>query len=609
VNSSQPRETARQVRAIAQFRRAVPSRALGHALVIALSIGVAYAGHSSSFTSEFRLGSIGGNLVRPSAYAYPNGVLSQDTLIREPVAPAPPPDRSQILRYVAKPGDTVASLSDRFNVSANTIIWSNSLADGQTLQPGQVLLIPPVSGLIYAVQPGDTIDSIAQEFQSDSESILQFNTIADPKHPAAGTTLVVPGGRLLAQARANLSDRSGVRPSDRPADSLVISSPAPLPAQSVTGSLVSDIPRFIPFADRFMSRETPGETQTLPPPQPLKPIVYRVVDGDTLSGIAAKFGISADNLAASNGLQGSADSLSIDQKILIPPVPGVLHLVSAGDTLEAVAQVYSAKPDEIAKANGLSDPFVLQVGQILIVPNGQAPALSAPTPAPQPATTYTVQDGDSVSSIADAFGVDPQTVIDANSLSDPYLLQPGQKVVIPGASAAHTTSAAAASPAPAAQPAVVAPAPTPRPAPRPVIVARPAPVVHAAAPAPRTSSGWSIVAIASRYLGIPYVWGGTSPGGFDCSGLVWYVYQRAGMGVPRDLYGQLQSGTRVARSNLLPGDIVFFSNTYEAGLSHDGIYIGGGRFINAVDYGIGVAVSSLNDSYWSAHYYGASRPW
>ncbi len=75
------------------------------------------------------------------------------------------------------------------------------------------------------------------------------------------------------------------------------------------------------------------------------------------------------------------------------------------------------------------------------------------------------------------------------------------------------------------------------------------------------------------------------------------------------MWGQLQSGTRVSRRNLLPGDIVFFGGTYEAGLSHDGIYIGGGRFVNAVDYGIGVAVSNLNDAYWSSHYYGATRPW
>ena len=77
------------------------------------------------------------------------------------------------------------------------------------------------------------------------------------------------------------------------------------------------------------------------------------------------------------------------------------------------------------------------------------------------------------------------------------------------------------------------------------------------------------------------VWGGTSPGGFDCSGFVWYVFRKAGDPIPRDMWGQYQSGSRVSQANLQPGDVVFFAGTYEAGLSHDGIYIGGGRFIHA----------------------------
>ncbi len=79
--------------------------------------------------------------------------------------------------------------------------------------------------------------------------------------------------------------------------------------------------------------------------------------------------------------------------------------------------------------------------------------------------------------------------------------------------------------------------------------------------------------------------------------------------MPRDLWGQLQAGPRIKQANLQPGDIVFFENTYTPGLSHDGIYIGNGRFINAASEREGVRVSSLSESYWAARYYGASRPW
>jgi cell wall-associated NlpC family hydrolase len=148
---------------------------------------------------------------------------------------------------------------------------------------------------------------------------------------------------------------------------------------------------------------------------------------------------------------------------------------------------------------------------------------------------------------------------------------------------------------------IVAKPPAPKPAPA---APKPAP---AAAPA-AGPSGWDIVATASKYLGFPYVWGAVGPKAFDCSGFVWYVYRKVGNPIPRDMWGQYQSGTHITRANLQPGDIVFFAGTYGSGLSHNGIYIGGGRFIAAADYGIGVTVSSFT-SYYLAHYYGAVRPW
>ena len=119
--------------------------------------------------------------------------------------------------------------------------------------------------------------------------------------------------------------------------------------------------------------------------------------------------------------------------------------------------------------------------------------------------------------------------------------------------------------------------------------------------------GGGIVANAMRYLGSRYVFGGTSPAGFDCSGFVWYVHKISGIDVSRGLWGQLNGGARVPLGSLQPGDTVFFANTYMAGLSHAGIYVGGGQFIHAVDESQGVAISSLNSGYWASHYVGASR--
>jgi cell wall-associated NlpC family hydrolase len=116
----------------------------------------------------------------------------------------------------------------------------------------------------------------------------------------------------------------------------------------------------------------------------------------------------------------------------------------------------------------------------------------------------------------------------------------------------------------------------------------------------------AIIATAKKYIGVPYVWGGSTPSGFDCSGLVQYVFKQHGITLNRTTKTQYQHGTFVAKINLQPGDLVFFQNTYTTGISHVGIYIGSGEFIHASS-SQGVTISSLSNSYWSSHYYGARR--
>jgi cell wall-associated NlpC family hydrolase len=111
-----------------------------------------------------------------------------------------------------------------------------------------------------------------------------------------------------------------------------------------------------------------------------------------------------------------------------------------------------------------------------------------------------------------------------------------------------------------------------------------------------------VVGIAMRYLGTQYVWGGASPGGFDCSGLVAYVYSQVGVSLPHYTGAQWNVGLPVSRSDLQPGDLVFFD-----GLGHVGIYIGGGQFIHAPHTGDVVKISSLGESWYAQTYVGARR--
>ncbi len=119
------------------------------------------------------------------------------------------------------------------------------------------------------------------------------------------------------------------------------------------------------------------------------------------------------------------------------------------------------------------------------------------------------------------------------------------------------------------------------------------------------SAGQEVANYALNFLGTPYVWGGTTTSGFDCSGFTKYVYQQFGYTLNRTAAQQLNNGYSV--SNLEPGDLVFFNNTYStsAAASHVGIYIGDNQFVHSASGG--VKVTSLSDSYYASRYIGARK--
>lgn len=107
-------------------------------------------------------------------------------------------------------------------------------------------------------------------------------------------------------------------------------------------------------------------------------------------------------------------------------------------------------------------------------------------------------------------------------------------------------------------------------------------------------------------MGVPYVWGGGTPDGFDCSGFIQYVYVQNGVSMPRTAAEQYNVGTSITKTQLKPGDLVFFE-TYKPGPSHVGIYLGGNRFIHASSGGGKVMVSNLTSAYYTEHYIGSRR--
>lgn len=123
--------------------------------------------------------------------------------------------------------------------------------------------------------------------------------------------------------------------------------------------------------------------------------------------------------------------------------------------------------------------------------------------------------------------------------------------------------------------------------------------------APVSAVGEHAARTAASFVGSPYRYGGHTPDGFDCSGLVFYSYQAAGLSVPRTSTQQFRAARPIPITEARAGDLLFFS--YERKVSHVGIYLGGQRFVHAPSTGKPVSVASLTEAHYRDHFVGAGR--
>ncbi len=304
-----------------------------------------------------------------------------------------------------------------------------------------------------------------------------------------------------------------------------------------------------------------------------------------------------------------------DEIAASPASEGATHTVVQGDTLKDIAAQYGVDVTTLVSANGLANPDLIHPGDNIHIP-GDSASFS------ESVVTYTVQSGDTLRGIATAHGVSLTAIInyESNGITNPDLIFVGQEITIPGGSSQVVSEPVAepqSNPAPESEPAPPAnpePEPEPQPAhdpePEPQAQAQPEPEPQQAQQAAPASSsvGQQIVDLAMQFQGSPYVWGATGPNSFDCSGFTYYIVNQViGGGFPRAMEGQASYGVSVSSENLQPGDIVFQQNTYKPGMSHVGIYIGNGQFVNAANESVGVTVSNLWDSYWGPRYHSAIR--
>jgi cell wall-associated NlpC family hydrolase/LysM repeat protein len=418
--------------------------------------------------------------------------------------------------------------------------------------------VAPPKPFTHTVEEGETIRMLAARYSLNPATILSANRLSDPDLLQVGQDLTIPPtDGVLHTLRAGESIR-------RVADRYGIDA-----ADIIKANDLGDNPDMVQAGTLLM----------VPGAEPVLPAAGRYAQTDDGDQQAAAIGGGA-------GLP------------IVPPrvTPSTrTYEVQSGDTLGSIADTFGVDVDTILSSNGIDDPDTIKPGSELRI-------------LPVKGLEYTVQPGETLADISYKYQVDLGLLLDYNDLNDPDVINVGVKLVVPGGKLRAEPPPAPVVEVPAARTgpggaAVVT---------RPAAPAAPKPAAKPAASAPQPvvgRGGANIVANAMKYVGYRYVFGGTSPAGFDCSGFVYYIHNASGAPVGRGMWQQYNGGAHIPLNALQPGDTVFFANTYMAGLSHDGIYIGGGQFVHASDERTGVTISSINSSYWAGHYVGATRLW
>ncbi|SEN29910.1 peptidoglycan endopeptidase LytE [Terribacillus saccharophilus] len=317
---------------------------------------------------------------------------------------------------------------------------------------------------------------------------------------------------------------------------------------------------------------------------------YKVQKGDSLWKIASKYDTSVNKLMEINGLKssiifpnqvlqtsGSSSSSKTTTKTSSSSSSSAsTYTVKSGDTLSGIASKHNISLNNLKKWNNISG-YLIYPGDKLKVSaggssssssNNSSSSNSGSSSSSSSSSSYKVKSGDSLWKIANNNGVSVANLKSWNNLSSD-VIRVGQTLKING----KASSGSSSSTKPATNTKVES--------------------------ASTSKSVDKLISVAKTQLGKPYVWGGATTAGFDCSGFIYYAFKNAGFDISRtSAEGYFNRSYYV--SSPQPGDLIFFKGTYKAGISHMGIYLGGGQFIHADNDG--VRITSTSNSYYAKHF-------
>ncbi|WP_010531736.1 LysM peptidoglycan-binding domain-containing protein [Lentibacillus jeotgali] len=327
---------------------------------------------------------------------------------------------------------------------------------------------------------------------------------------------------------------------------------------------------------------------------------YKVKSGDSLWEIAQNYDTSVAQLKSINNLSGdiiypnqvietsnssNSSNSSSSGSNSSSGSQGSTYTVKSGDTLSGIAARHNISVSNIMDWNNLNSHLIYPGDQFVVSRNGSSNSGSSSSGSSNSGSSgstgssevYTVQSGDTLSGIGSRYGVSVSQLRNWNNLSSNLILV-GQKLNIGSKATSGSGSSGSSSSGSSSS--------------------------DSSSSVDTDYNVDKLISTATSLEGTPYAWGGASPSGFDCSGFIKYTFNKAGKDIPRRSSAGYYNRAQYV-NNPQVGDLVFFENTYKSGISHMGIYLGGGDFIHAGSDG--VQISNVSNPYWSKHFDGYKR--
>ncbi|MCD5533310.1 LysM peptidoglycan-binding domain-containing protein [Lactobacillus delbrueckii] len=323
---------------------------------------------------------------------------------------------------------------------------------------------------------------------------------------------------------------------------------------------------------------------------------YTVVKNDTLWGLSKKYGVSVSDLKKANGISGHL--IYVGQKLQIPTkstkatstvdATSTTHTVVKGDTLWSLAKKYGVSVSTLMKANNLSSSTIL-IGQSLNlragmtaygvngVTTGSSSTAASTNTASSTSTTASSQAPKAKKSTTTNTSSNSNTSTSANTQSQSTASNSSASTTTNTNTAASNANTTSSTNTAASRSQAVSQAPA---------------ASTSTATTTASASASAITSYALTFLGVPYVWGGTTPSGFDCSGFVQYVYSHFGINLGRTTYTQQYAGTKISVASAQAGDLYFWGSYGSA--YHVAIALGGGQYVMAPAPGQNVMTGSVS---------------